>query len=258
MRTIRLASFNRWQAAATHLALSAIIASAVFSLVFLLWFPDGLFRTAGGRELFFLISGVDVTLGPLLTLIVFDPLKKGLRLDLAIIGAMQLAALCYGAWVLFEARPAFITYVQDRFELVRADDIAPENYAQARDPRFGHAPYTGPVVAGTTLPKDPAEQLQLGTSVMQGGPDVQGLPRYYVPYAQVRGEALAHGQPIAKLRELNPGRDAEIDALLAKLGRKPAEVLFLPMRAGRVDLTVLIDAHDGRMLRITALRPWKY
>lgn len=255
---MRLSSFSRWQAAATHLALSALIASAVFSLIFLLWFPDGLFQAAGGRKLFFLISGVDVTLGPLLTLIVFDPRKKELKFDLAVIGAMQLAALCYGAWVLFEARPAFITYVQDRFELVRANDIAPENYAKARDARFGHAPYTGPMVAGTTLPKDPAEQLQLGTSVMKGGPDVQGLPRYYVPYAQVRDQALAHGRPIARLRELNPGRDAQIDGLLAKLGRQPREVLFLPMRAGRVDLAVLIDAHDGRVLGIAPLRPWKY
>lgn len=258
MVRIRLSSFNRWQAAATHLGLSALIASAVFALIFLVWFPHGLFQAAGGRNLFLLLSGVDVTLGPLLTLIVFDTSKKALKFDLAIIGTVQLAAFCYGFWVLMQARPAFITYVQDRFELVRANDIAPQDYAKASDPRFGHAPYIGPVVAGSALPKDPAEQLRLGTSVMQGGPDVQDLPRYYVPYSQVRTQVLAHGKPIAKLRELNPGRDAEIDALLAKLGRKPAEVFFLPMRAGSKDLTVLVGARDARVLGIAPLRPWKY
>jgi hypothetical protein len=259
MRNLHLASFNRWQAAATHLVLSAVVASTVFALIFLLWFPSGLFVAAGGLGLLFLIVGVDVTLGPTLTLIVFDPHKdrKKLRFDLAIIGTLQFVALCYGVWVLSEARPAFITFVQDRFELVRANDIAPEAYAMARDAQFDHAPYTGPVVAGTTLPKDPAEQLSLAQSVMQGGQDVQALPRYYVPYAQVRDQAIAHGQSIAKLRELNPGRDAEIDALLANQGRNPGEALFLPLRAGPVDLTILIDARDGTVLRTAALQPWR-
>ena len=36
---------------------------------------------------------VDVTLGPLITLIIFKPGKKGLLFDLVVIGMMQSAAL---------------------------------------------------------------------------------------------------------------------------------------------------------------------
>ena len=96
---------NRFRAAATHLGLSLLVASAIFLPVYFFWYPSALFDTAGGRDLFLLIAAVDVTLGPLLTLIVFRSGKKGLAFDLSIIAAMQLVALSYGVWVLFEARP---------------------------------------------------------------------------------------------------------------------------------------------------------
>ena len=46
--------------------------------MFGLWFP-GIYRTvAGGRDLFLLVTGVDVVLGPLLTFAVFN-VRKGLE-----------------------------------------------------------------------------------------------------------------------------------------------------------------------------------
>ena len=48
----------------------------------------------------FLVVGIDVVLGPLLTLIVFHPKKKSLIWDLAVIVAVQLGALGYGVWVM--------------------------------------------------------------------------------------------------------------------------------------------------------------
>ncbi len=252
---LRLSSFNRFQAAGSHLLLSALIATTVFLVIFRLWFPDVLFTAAGGATLFFLIAGVDVTLGPLLTLVVFNPGKKGLPFDLAVIAVLQVAALSYGVHVLYEARPAFIAFVKDRFELVRANDIPAANYAGARDPRYSTAPLTGPQLLGVRLPTDPAEVLRLLDSAL-GGLDAQYFPKYYVPYDEVRAEVAKHGQPIAKLRRLNPGRDKEIDAVLASLGRKESDVAFLPMRAGRLDLAVLVDPRDGTVLRTCDFQPW--
>jgi hypothetical protein len=91
------------------------------------------------------------------------------------------------------------------------------------------------------------------------GLDIQFFPRHYVPYAADRSVALGKAQPVAQLRRLNPARAAEIDALLARLQRRDDEVRFLPMRAGKaVDLTVILDARSGDVLRIAALRPWIY
>ena len=91
-----LASLNRWKASALHLALSAAIGVAVVALMLALWYPQPYFAAMGGDTLILLLIGVDVVIGPLITLIVFDPKKKSLRFDLAVIAVLQLAALVYG------------------------------------------------------------------------------------------------------------------------------------------------------------------
>ncbi|HSS27048.1 MAG TPA: hypothetical protein VLL50_03790, partial [Usitatibacter sp.] len=110
-------------ASLAHIALSALIAFAVFLPIYFVWYPDVLFESAGGKDLFFLIVGVDVTLGPLITLVIFRPGKRGLLFDLVVIALLQTAALAYGVSVLFEARPAYIAYVKDRYEIVRANSF---------------------------------------------------------------------------------------------------------------------------------------
>lgn len=249
---------SRYRAGLTHLALSALVAALVFVPIYFLWFPGVLFEGAGGRELFFLITGVDVTLGPVITTIVFRSGKKGLKFDLAVIAVLQLAALSYGVYNLFEARPVYIAYVKDRFELVRANDVEDANLEKARAKGHpGRLPLLGPQVVGAKIPKDVNESFDV---MMSGfaGKDVQTYPQYHVPYDEVRDLAKQKSLPIGRLRELNPDRVAEVEASVAGSGFPEAQVRFLPMRAGKRDLTVLIHAGTGEVLRITSFRPWQY
>src|SRR5215218_9788376 len=112
-----LSGYTRWQAAPVHLVISAIIAVLVFATMLLLWYPRPYFTVAGGFTLMLLLIGVDVVIGPLLTLVVFDPRKKSLKFDLAVIVVLQLAALIYGVWIMFSARPVFVAFAGDRFEV---------------------------------------------------------------------------------------------------------------------------------------------
>jgi hypothetical protein len=79
---------TRWKAAGTHLAISLALAALVGALLYLLWFPPPYFIAAGASTLILLLMGVDIGIGPLLTLLVFNPAKprRLLRLDLSIIG----------------------------------------------------------------------------------------------------------------------------------------------------------------------------
>lgn len=247
---------NRWSAAPMHLALSALVASLVFAVIYFVWYTGALFGTAGGRTLFFLIAGVDVIVGPLITLIVFRPGKKGLKLDLVIIAILQAVALSYGVWVLFESRPAWIVYVKDRYELVRATQILDAEREKAKPPYDG-LPITGPKLVGARMPTDPSEQLRIALTAARGQ-DVQTYPQYLVPYDTVRKQVEAHAQPLSRLRELNPARRSLIDALPAELHRSETDLGFLPMRAGKSDLTVIVDRRNGDFLEIEPLRPWEY
>lgn len=247
---------TRYRAALTHFALSMLVVGVVFVVVYFVWYPEPLFRGAGGRDLFLMLAFVDVTIGPLVTLLIFKPGKWGLKFDLTVIAILQVAALAYGAHVVFEARPAWIVFLKDRFDLVRANQLFEEEREKWKPP-FDREPLDGPRIVGARVPKDPDEQLRTMLTALSGA-DVSSFPQHYVPYEDVRADAKAKARKLAELRSLNPGREAEVDGTLASLGRKEEEVAFLPLRAGKRDLTVLIDARSGNVLGITDFKPWKY
>src|SRR6185436_2997704 len=205
------------------------------------WYPGPLFVIAGGLELLLTIIAVDVTLGPIITLIIFKPKKPGLRFDLAVIGIVQFAALGYGLYAIAESRPVYLTFVKDRFDLVRAGELADEDLARAA-PGFGSLSWFGYRIAGAKIPKDPGEQLKLLDSAIIGSKDIQYIPRWYVPYSEVAKDAAAKAKdaPLSRLRTLNPGREAEVNALVT--GSRPEDALgFLPVRAGKHDLSAVLD-----------------
>ena len=246
---------HRLRAGLIHLSLSAAIALAVFLPIYFFWYPDVLYQSAGGRDLFLLIVSVDVTLGPLITTVIFVPGKRGLLFDLVCIGVMQSLALAYGVYVLFESRPVYYVFVKDRFELVRANQY-PEGELEKGDAKgYARLSLTGPRLVGAKLPTDAKEQMDMIMSGI-GGVDVQLYPRFYVPYEEVRSEARKHGEPLQKLRDRNPARAAEVSALVAASGRKEEALRFLPLRAGKTDLTVVIDAASGEIVKISSLKPW--
>jgi hypothetical protein len=249
---------NRFQAGAAHLAISAAIAFAIFLAIYFLWYPDVLFEFAGGRDLFMLVAAVDVTLGPLITTIVYKQGKRGMKFDLAVIAILQSIALAYGVYVLFESRPVYVAFETDRFELVRANQVAENTLSPSiRIEQRESLPLTGPRLVGTRVPTDADEKFKLAMSGM-GGVDIGGYPEYHVPYREQQAQAVARSRPFADLRKFNAAAIAEVDALPAKLGRAEAQIRYLPLRAGKIDLTVLIDARTGEVLRISSLRPWQY
>lgn len=246
---------HRARAGLIHLALSAAIAAAVFLPIYFFWYPDVLFERAGGRDLFLLIVGVDVVIGPLITFVIFVPKKKGLVFDLAVIAFLQSAALAYGVYVLFESRPAYIVFVKEGYELVRANQFPAAELARARGKGYDKLPLTGPKLVGARLPADRDEKLRVMMAAM-AGMDLPLFPQHYVPYEDVRSEVRSAALPLETLRKRNPGRGAEVAATLARLGRKEDEVRFLPLRTGKDHLAVFVDAKTGDILKITPLNPW--
>ena len=84
-----LITLNRWKAATLHLGISAAIAATVVALMLALWYPKPYFEAMGGDTLIMILIGVDVVIGPLITLVIFDPKKKKLKFDLAVIAALM-------------------------------------------------------------------------------------------------------------------------------------------------------------------------
>lgn len=247
---------NRWKAGLTHFCISLAVAGLVYLAVRFFWYPGPLFEVAGGLELLLLVISVDVTLGPLITLIIYKPGKRGLKFDLWVIGVLQVSALAYGLWSIAESRPVYITFVKDRFELVRAGELDDADIAKGA-PGFQGLSWFGYRLAGAQLPKDPRDQVKHMDLAIVGGKDVHMFPQLYVPYEQISRDAGRVAGPISRLRTLNPAEVADVDALVARAG--PEDGLgFLPMRAGKRDMTVVVRKKDGAVVSLMALRPWEY
>ena len=62
----------RFRAAGVHLAGSASIAVILVFLITKVWYPSNFFELAKGRDIFVLLMCCDITLGPALTMVIFN------------------------------------------------------------------------------------------------------------------------------------------------------------------------------------------
>jgi hypothetical protein len=200
--------------------------------------------------------GVDVVLGPIFTLIVFDRRKKRLVWDLTTIAALQLAALAYGLYTLHQGRPAFVVLVKDRFEIISPADISPTDVAAAKDNPFAQARITGPSWVSIRMPDSASERHAITMEAFESGRDIQHHPRFYVDYDSQVNEALARSLPLSKLRSLNPSNGTDIDAAVAASGLSESALRYFPMRGPAADGAVLVSQADGRVVKVMALKPW--
>jgi hypothetical protein len=240
---------TRWQASGLHFLISIALGLAVLALLLLVWYPGPLFEAMGGMGLLFILLGVDVVLGPTITLIIFKQGKRGLKLDLAIIGAVQLAALLYGVHVMYLAHPAFIAFVKVQFQVATPAELEPERLAQAKSPQFRRPPLGKPLYVSVDVPDDPPSRSELTNAVL-AGLDAQHFPKYYVPYAERTREILAAARSIAQIRKDEPETGKIIDAYLARSGKKEAEVRYLPLRGREAWIAVLIDPQTAAPVKL--------
>ncbi|MGH8153414.1 MAG: TfpX/TfpZ family type IV pilin accessory protein [Rhodanobacteraceae bacterium] len=249
---------SRWKAAGLHLSISIVVAAIASGLLLGIWYPPPYFHAGGAGKLLALVVGVDVSIGPLLTLLVFKHGKRGLKLDLSVIGVLQATALVYGFHVLVISRPVFMVAAVDRFVIVAAEDIAPADLAKASDPAWRHLSWTGPVLVGATVPTNPKQREKLMFSSLQGGKDIQDLPQYYVPYSGLAEKMVARAHPVALLRKMHPDAAHEISRWLKSHHLAPDRAVWLPIQARRWDMAMMLNKVTGQPIGPIPLDPWQH
>jgi hypothetical protein len=208
-----------------HFAGSLLVALIVGALVFGVWFPHPFRSLAGGTELFFLIIAVDIVCGPLLTLVLFNPTKpkRELFLDLSLVVVLQLAALAYGAWTLYQVRPLYLVHEVDRFKVIALADLDAAELAklpEALQPQL----FKGPQTVG----------------LREGGRDYGERPGFYVAYdAAQAAKTYAKAKPLENFAKKHPGKQADIDKLQTQAGTDAKLLRYLPIMARQDWVAVL-------------------
>lgn len=237
---------RRARAAAIHLILSIGVAVLAAALVFGLWYPGAFRNLSGGRDLFVLVTVVDVIIGPVLTFAVFDLRKSWphLRRDLAIIGVMQLGALLYGLHTVYIARPVAIVFEADRFRVVSANDVHEPDIPSA-DAEYRRMPLTGPWLLSTRAIR-PGDERNEALFLGIAGVDIGMRPNFWQPYEKSRDRVVKAGRPISLLFKRYPDAAATIRERLTSLGHDERRILFVPVIA-RGDWVALVR-DDGTIV----------
>jgi hypothetical protein len=246
---------EKWRAFAIHFTVTFALALCAAAVIFIIWYPDPFDDLVGGAELFTLVVGCDLALGPLISLVIYNSRKSRGKLifDYCVVGLVQLAALGYGMWIVAGARPVYIAFVGDRIDIVAAADIRPAELAAARDPKYRTVPMTGPRLVSVVVP--PADHEDALFQALAGNEE-PARPKFYVPYDSQLAAIRSHALPLAQLEKRHPEAKAKLAAARAKTGLPETRLRWLPVRSQFVFWTVLIDVESGRPLAYFDLDPY--
>jgi hypothetical protein len=229
-------------ASGIHFLASCALAILASALVFLVWFPYPYRDLSGGRELFLLVIGVDIVCGPLLTLVLFNPTKPKAELwrDMTLVVLIQLGALGYGLWTVWQARPLYLVLEVDRYKVVTRpviDEAALVNLPSDLQPRW----WAGPLVVGVRNPVDAKEREKIMFESVQGGRDYAERPEFYVHYVgAAAAKALAKARPLSVFLQKQPAQRAAANELAADKKADITQWLYLPVVA-RQDWVAVLD-----------------
>lgn len=167
---------TRLKAFATHLGISFVIFLVILFFIVFEWYPPPFFTSDGGWQGIRIIIGVDLVLGPLLTLIVFKPGKPKLKLDLTIIGILQAGALSWGIWAVHHERPIATVFTEDHFTTVTAYQMQDHGMSSKKLQAYGSkAPYW----IFSDLPTNVDEMQKIRLRSLQLAQPIYLFPRYY-------------------------------------------------------------------------------
>ena len=236
---------EKFIATAIHFLVTLTLAACAAALIFLVWFPAPLATMIGGTELFMLVVGCDLALGPLISLVIYNSRKSRRELvtDYTIVGAVQLAAMIYGVFILSGTRPVYISFSLDRLEVVTARDISDAELAAARKPEYAKLPLTGPRFVATEV-----AQADHNDALFEGlkGNDVYQRPKFYVPYESKLAEIKEHAKPVSELEKRKPASKPLIDEAMKKVKLPAERIQWMPVHHRKGFWTVLIDIDDGK------------
>ena len=183
----------RFRAFALHALGSACVLSLVFGALYLGWYRWPGWYITGAVHVSAILAGVDVTLGPLVTLLIANPKKprRALARDIAVIVVFQLAAMTYGVATLWNGRPLYYAFSAVELEMVPAAEVPANEIALAwqQNPEFAPHWYSVPRWVFVPLPPSEADRKRIAESAAADGLDVTRMPQYFRPWSQA-GETL--------------------------------------------------------------------
>ncbi len=244
----------RLKAFGAHLMGSALALTLVLGALYLGWYHWPGWHLTEAVHVILVMVGVDVVLGPLITLIIANARKprRELARDIAIIVAVQLAALGYGTATLWHGRPLYYAFSVNCLQVVQASDIDPEAARSAREQKLALAPhwYSLPRWIWAPFPTDPALADKIFQGVMQGGYDIVGYPQYYKTWAEGTPELRTQLQKVSDIRFFIAKQKALLEQRMQAAGLPTDQANGIALTGRGSSLLAVMDPRNLKLLAI--------
>ena len=229
-----------------HLLASAAVLTLVLGALYLGWYRWPGWYLSSVLHVVGIVVMVDLVVGPILTVVVSNPLKprRILGRDIALIVTVQLAALVYGSVTLWSGRPLYYAFSVNRLDCVQASDINASEIALALRENPSLAPhwYSLPRWIWAPLPDDPDQAVHIVNDATFGsGKDVTEMPRYFKPWEQGLPKLRDQLKRLDELKELNKKEKQYLHGRLSADGLAPDERNLLVMWGGSRRVVAIFD-----------------
>lgn len=224
---------TRLKAAGIHLSISLVIFAVALYLILVQWYPGFHFTVDGGWRGVRIMAGVDLVLGPLLTLVIFNPFKarRLIVFDLGCIAAAQLVALAWGFYAVHSQRPVAVSYYEGAFLSVTAEPLKaeqqPADYANQFSDRR-------PPLVYVAEPKDEQEQARAALQELFGKYGWHEDPFFFRRLDEHWPEVRARAVTAEARGKAHAPFAAALPEFLARHGGQAADYAFFPY-----------EGHDG-------------
>ncbi len=244
----------RLKAFGTHLACSALALTLVLGALYRGWYHWPGWHLTEAVHVVVVMVGVDVVIGPLITLIIANARKprRELARDIAIVVAVQLIALGYGATTLWHGRPLYYAFSVNCLQVVQASDIDPEAARVAREKDLLLAPhwYSLPRWIWAPFPKDKAEADKIFQGLMQGGYDIIGYPQYYRTWREGAPELRTQLQKVGDIKFFPPQQRVLLEKRMRAAGFPTDKANAIALTGRGSSLLAVMDPQSLTLLAI--------
>lgn len=232
---------SRFTAAGIHFLSSLLIFSVLLWIIIKIWYPQPFFSASGGWQGLKIVALVDLVLGPLITLVIYNTTKpkKELVQDIGIIVIIQLAALSFGIHTIYSERPVVLAFWEHAFYTIPASALKKQgvdvdNLQQFSDQKpamiYAEKPVT---VKGL--------EAMLKVTLDQKIPPTQQLSLYR-PFQAYSQQALQHSVNISEIISINKNMATQLQGLLKETKTQQKDNYYLALKSKYQNIILVFNA----------------
>ncbi len=237
-------SGSRIKASVIHFLISACVISIFLYFVLFIWYPDPFDYFYSPFEVLKIVLSVDLVLGPLLTLVLFDTKKdkSELRKDISIVVIIQALAFMWGVHVTYSVRPIFLVFSNDTFYMFSRDELDISTLKRKElTPVFWRPPQTVLI----DPPKNEEELKKLFEDYfVNGKPEITIRTERYLPWKE--GYKISRKYAINMENMLyNDQNKGELNKFLKRVNNKLENFVFYPVKGTSKKATIAFIKDTG-------------